>query len=63
MNFKYDEEEGITEVVAEVEDVCLMCANFDDCPLIQALSINLVYPSASNLTIEQCPLYVMEELS
>lgn len=58
MYFEYLEEEGYTEVSAETSDICVMCKLFDTCPLISALEINLVYPSADKLHIEDCPLYI-----
>lgn len=60
MYFEYDEVEGYTEVIAEAKDSCVLCRNFDDCPLIKAISDNVVYPSAAQLIIEDCPMYELE---
>lgn len=61
MFFEYDAEIGETAVITEIEDACAFCKNYDDCPLINALEINFVYPSASNLTVERCAFYELEE--
>lgn len=63
MRFKYISEEGITEVLAGKDDICLMCKLFDYCPLLGALEINLVYPAADKLTIKDCPIYDPEDIS
>lgn len=60
MFFEYLETEGYTQVNAEVTDRCVLCELFDSCPLINALELNLVYPFADNLTIEECSLYTPE---
>lgn len=57
MKFKYKNDIKLTEVSAETDDICLFCSLFDDCPLLGALSTNLVYPSADRITIEECPIY------
>ena len=62
MKFEYLEQEGITEVSTDLDDKCTLCKNFDVCPLLGALEINLVYPSADKLTIEECPIFELEEL-
>ena len=62
MQFQYISEEGITEVSAETSDKCFMCQLFDACPLVGALEINLVYPSADKLTIEDCPIFEMVDI-
>ena len=63
MQFEYLEEEGITEIATDMDDKCTFCRNFDICPLLGALEINLVYPSADKLTVEDCPLFDFEELT
>lgn len=63
MKFEYNEETGLTQVAAEIEDRCLLCDKFEDCPLIQALEINLVYPCANKLQIEDCPMFEMADLT
>lgn len=60
MYFEYDEQEGYTVVSAELEDKCVMCKYFDECPLIGAIETHLVYPSASSLYVEECPMYELE---
>lgn len=42
--------------IAEKDDECLMCNIFDYCPLIIALRMGVVHPSAETITIEGCPL-------
>ena len=60
MYFEYDEEEGYTNVITEVTDKCVLCHLFDNCPLIKAMELNIVYPSAEGLIIEECSLYTPE---
>ena len=60
MYFEYKEKEGYTEVSAETNDICVMCKLFDSCPLLGALETNLVYPSADIITIENCPIYIID---
>lgn len=57
MYFKYNEEEDITEVWTETDDICVTCKYFDYCPLMAAFENNVVYPSANTLTIEECSMY------
>lgn len=63
MIFKYNSESKLTECKAEVTDICVLCNLFDGCPLVGALEINLVYPSASSLTIEDCPIFERIDIS
>ena len=58
MYFEYNEDEDITEVFAETTDVCVMCKYVDSCPLMGAFENNVVYPSANNIEIEDCPMYM-----
>ena len=60
MKFEYLEDEGITSIMAETDDICVICKFFDYCPLIGALETNLVYPSANRITIEECPIFAPE---
>lgn len=62
MFFDYIEDEDYTQVSAEVDDKCVLCALFDNCPLITALGLNVVYPSADKISIEECSLYYPETL-
>ena len=58
MKFKYNGRTKYTDIGAGVDDICLFCSLFEsDCPLMGALGINLVYPSADKITIKECPIY------
>lgn len=58
MKFKYNLKTKYTDIGAGADDICLFCSLFEsDCPLMDALAINLVYPSANTITIEECPMY------
>ena len=65
MKFQYNEELGITEIQTDTVDVCIFCKYFDFCPFLGALENNVVYPSASPLEIDECPMYApyIEEAS
>ena len=65
MKFQYNEELGITEIQTDTVDVCIFCKYFDFCPFLGALENNVVYPSASHLEIDDCPMYApyIEETS
>lgn len=63
MYFEYDENEGLTKVSAEQTDICMLCDNFDSCPLVGAFESNMVYPAFSELTISECPMYELINIS
>ena len=58
MFFYYDEEDNITDIEFENDDLCLNCNRADDCTLIKALQSNLVYPSSATINIRYCDIYV-----
>lgn len=62
MKFEYLSDEGITRIQPNIEDKCSLCDTFEDCPLIQALTINLVYPSAYKLQIKDCPMFNLTKI-
>lgn len=62
MYFKYLDKEGITDVISEIDDICVLCRYYDACPLIGAIATNVVYPSAEKLQIEDCVMYAPEEI-
>jgi len=41
---------------------CLFCELNEECPLLQGLMINLVYPSCNKLTIADCGCYIATNL-
>lgn len=57
MKFRYNDDTKVTDIWAETDDICLFCALFDYCPLLGALEINLVYPSADRITVAACSIY------
>jgi hypothetical protein len=65
MKFQYDEVVGITEIQTDTSDICIFCKYYDFCPFLGAIENNVVYPSASYLEIDDCPMYApyIEEAS
>lgn len=57
MKFQYDEVVGITEIQTDTSDICIFCKYYDFCPFLGAIENNVVYPSASHLEIDECPMY------
>ncbi|MCD7779643.1 MAG: hypothetical protein LUH05_03095 [Candidatus Gastranaerophilales bacterium] len=58
MYFEYNETTGVTDVCVEVEkDICAECIIRQECPLLNSLSLNIVYPSAMKLELKDCLFY------
>lgn len=62
MKFTYNSETGQTDYQLQTDDICLFCETEEVCPLLQALMINLVYPSCDKLTIAECGCYIATNL-
>lgn len=58
MQFRYDENDKITEVILSEDDICYNCYIDDKCPLIGAYQYGLAYPSADKITISYCEIKV-----
>lgn len=54
MEFKFNDELGVTDVYIKDDDVCKTCPIVYDCPLIACISLNFVYPSAEVLNFADC---------
>lgn len=63
MNFKFDKKSNQTICIAETSDSCVMCDLFDICPLVLAIRLHVVYPSAETITLEGCPMFEKVDIS
>jgi hypothetical protein len=57
MNFEFDKKSKQTICIAETSDSCVTCDLFDVCPLVLAIRLHVVYPSAETITLEGCPMF------
>ncbi|MEI7475568.1 MAG: hypothetical protein WCK67_12405 [bacterium] len=62
MFVKYHEKTGF-EVIPETDDVCFSCLNCRDCPLISALKQEITVLRYEGITIHNCALFMLDEVS
>ncbi len=57
MEFEYSVESKKVDVFFNPDDICIKCYLQQKCPLLKAISNNVVYPSCSILDIVDCAAF------
>lgn len=54
MEFEYNTESKEVEIFFNTDDICIKCSQQQKCPLLKAISNNVVYPFCDALDIVDC---------
>lgn len=57
MIFNYDEQDDITDIDFDDEDLCFMCLHQNECPLIKCLQCSIVYPASQIIHVKFCDFF------